>query len=342
MLERAREALGIVAAGHIPSGVLRVRLGDIAVDIDAPPLVADFIAARFDAGPPDSPPDVVSRLRLAAVDVKGEQASRRVWRDADGALWCRSFPSTPGLIVRFAPGSPLVVDTWLDQSAVRQAYKRVVANVTQVARLEALTAYVLLYPALLAADAKGRFPLHAAAVAKDGRALLLAGAPGSGKSTLTAALGAAGCEMLSDNLVLLGSDGVWPFPEPIKLDQRSHQLAGIEVVSDSSATYSRQAVRLAPPPGPIAACCLALIEQGPESSCEPAAAVDVDELLELNRLAFELHTYGLYRALARLVLAQPCSEHGTIAAALDGVRVRRVVVAPGDVSDTVAALLAMD
>lgn len=49
--------------------------------------------------------------------------------------------------------------------------------------------------------------LHASAVTIDGRCVLLAGATGSGKSTLTAALVAHGARYLGDDLVALGTDG---------------------------------------------------------------------------------------------------------------------------------------
>jgi hypothetical protein len=45
--------------------------------------------------------------------------------------------------------------------------------------------------------------LHAGAVVKEGRCTLLSGAPGSGKSTLTAALCAHGCQCLSDEVAIL-------------------------------------------------------------------------------------------------------------------------------------------
>lgn len=50
---------------------------------------------------------------------------------------------------------------------------------------------------------RGLVPLHAGAVAVDGRALLLAGATGVGKSTLTATLAARGHRLLSDDLCAL-------------------------------------------------------------------------------------------------------------------------------------------
>jgi hypothetical protein len=60
----------------------------------------------------------------------------------------------------------------------------------------------------LAATIRGLEVLHASGVVLDGRALLVAGAPGAGKSSLAAALVRAGAQLLSDDAVALElSDG---------------------------------------------------------------------------------------------------------------------------------------
>lgn len=60
---------------------------------------------------------------------------------------------------------------------------------------------------------------HAAAVERDGLAVLISGASGAGKSTLCAALSRSGWRLLSDELVLLrfGSGDVVANPRPISL-----------------------------------------------------------------------------------------------------------------------------
>lgn len=58
--------------------------------------------------------------------------------------------------------------------------------------------------------------LHAAAVAVSGRALVIPAQPGAGKSTLCAALVAAGADYLTDEAVPLLPDGrALPYPKPI-------------------------------------------------------------------------------------------------------------------------------
>jgi hypothetical protein len=66
---------------------------------------------------------------------------------------------------------------------------------------------------------RGKYPIHAAGVARNGRSLLLPGTSGAGKSTLTIALLRAGFDLLSDDLILLEPDDglkALGFPEKIK------------------------------------------------------------------------------------------------------------------------------
>lgn len=68
--------------------------------------------------------------------------------------------------------------------------------------------------------------LHAGTLEIDGHGLLLIGEPGSGKSTLTAALALAGARALSDEFgVLRPADGkLLPIPKPVALKNRSIEL----------------------------------------------------------------------------------------------------------------------
>jgi HprK-related kinase A len=65
--------------------------------------------------------------------------------------------------------------------------------------------------------------LHAAVLARDDRALLLPAPPGSGKSTLCAALVHSGWRLLSDELALLSPDDGWvtPLARPVSLKNAS-------------------------------------------------------------------------------------------------------------------------
>ena len=73
--------------------------------------------------------------------------------------------------------------------------------------------------------------LHAAALERDGRALILTGESGSGKSTLAALLGEAGWRYLGDEFVLVSPETgmLHPFPRPASLKNES--IAALEAVA---------------------------------------------------------------------------------------------------------------
>lgn len=73
--------------------------------------------------------------------------------------------------------------------------------------------------------------LHAAVLEREGRALLLPATPGSGKSTLCAALAHRGWRMLSDEFGLLHtkSGQVWPLPKPIPLKNQSIEVIRLQI-----------------------------------------------------------------------------------------------------------------
>jgi hypothetical protein len=65
--------------------------------------------------------------------------------------------------------------------------------------------------------------LHAAAVSKDGHAIIMPGIPGAGKSTLCAALGLSGWRILSDEHAMIppGTNDVVPLCRPVSLKNES-------------------------------------------------------------------------------------------------------------------------
>jgi hypothetical protein len=68
--------------------------------------------------------------------------------------------------------------------------------------------------------------LHAAVLERNGRAVLLPGEPGAGKSTLTAALSLSGWRLLTDEtaLVDLKTGLLWPMARPINLKNNSIEI----------------------------------------------------------------------------------------------------------------------
>jgi hypothetical protein len=72
--------------------------------------------------------------------------------------------------------------------------------------------------------------MHAGAVERDGRVMVIPGVSGDGKSTLTAALVAAGFSYLTDELVAIepATGFVRPYPKPLDLDRNSLDLLGFD------------------------------------------------------------------------------------------------------------------
>ncbi|MEO7494740.1 MAG: HprK-related kinase A [Massilia sp.] len=70
--------------------------------------------------------------------------------------------------------------------------------------------------------------IHAAVVERDGHAVIMPAPPGSGKSTLCAALVTRGWRLLSDELALIGLDDrlLVPLPRPISLKNASIEVIG--------------------------------------------------------------------------------------------------------------------
>ena len=101
--------------------------------------------------------------------------------------------------------------------------------------------------------------LHAAVVERGGRALILPGKPGAGKSTLCAALVAAGWRLMSDEFALVRpADGlVVAVPRPISLKNESIALART-IVPDlvmgpiAEATQKGRVAHLKPPADSVA------------------------------------------------------------------------------------------
>jgi hypothetical protein len=75
----------------------------------------------------------------------------------------------------------------------------------------------------------GRFPLHAAALALDGKGVLVPGASGSGKSTTSVTLLRAGFDFLSDDTVFLTrpADDLWVEGFPDEVDVTDNTVARI-------------------------------------------------------------------------------------------------------------------
>jgi HprK-related kinase A len=100
--------------------------------------------------------------------------------------------------------------------------------------------------------------LHSAVLERNGRALALPAAPGSGKTTLCVALAARGWRLLSDEFGLLrpGTTRFLPLPRPMPLKNESIQIIrafspGIEIGPIITGTRKGTVAHVRPPAGSV-------------------------------------------------------------------------------------------
>jgi HprK-related kinase A len=144
--------------------------------------------------------------------------------------------------------------------------------------------------------------VHAAVVARDDRAVVLPAPPGSGKSTLCAALIHRGWRLLSDELALISlADGTLsPLVRPVSLKNQSIDLlqafAPEAVFSERSVDTHKGTVALLRPPAthveaaerPARAAWVVMPRYEAGSSATLRPRLRPDMLLELSRNAFNL------------------------------------------------------
>ncbi|RMH80155.1 MAG: PqqD family peptide modification chaperone [Actinomyces sp.] len=200
-------------------------------------------------------------------------------------------------------------------------------------RLAALNRVVALVNDLAAGEADGP-ALHAGAVRIGERAVVLAGASGRGKSTLTLALAAAGAAYLTDEVTLLGpSDGrpggsvaCRPFPRPISLKPGSFplfadQLDGQWAQPDRSTPLSaleaswRSTVRLIDPrrvgevaDEPVPLACVVAPHWRPGAACRACRCAPLEAVEVLLGAAFESRDVvagEVFRTLVRVAATTP-------------------------------------
>jgi len=219
----------------------RIDLCGVRIDLETDHAeLARYVAAQFpDAPDADAEPDVVVRVRWTegprpvldpATVFPAWRAETRVDRHVflgTDAILCLQADDAPQIALASAPGRPRRFELryhfalgagWRASLTRAVRWRRV--RTLRRSRLSTLVYYAVYYPAWWHLEARGgAHPLHAAAIALGGRALLLGGLPGCGKSTLaTSFLGAADAELLSDNVVLHDAARVHGCFEPLLLD----------------------------------------------------------------------------------------------------------------------------
>ena len=140
-------------------------------------------------------------------------------------------PGTPDFTVRLEPARPW--RRWLRPSVA------LAGDFTLPEALPLPLEHVLLMAEMgmnlqLALGERRFLLLHAGAVERDGRALILTGESGSGKSTLAALLGERDWRYLGDEFVLVepATGALQPFPRPASLKNASIATLAAEVDAD--------------------------------------------------------------------------------------------------------------
>jgi len=211
-------ACGLTLAANAPIAGLGAAAGDAETDV----------GIAFHAGeplPPADPSDgawYVSQDR----DEHGSPLLVALMHTADGSRWLRY---SEGAVFRVAADASCVDGWW------------------QPPLTDADAATFLLGPVLaFTMRLRGLVPLHASAVAIDGRAVLFAGHPGAGKSTTAAVFAALGFPVLSDDVVpVLPTDAgplAWPGYPRVSLwgDAADTLFAGHAPLPPYSATYAKR------------------------------------------------------------------------------------------------------
>jgi len=143
------------------------------------------------------------------------------------------YPScaVPDYTVRLEPARPW--RRWVRPS-VKIAGDHVIPEALPLPLSQGLLAAEMAMNLQIALGERRFLLLHAACVERDGRALILTGESGSGKSTMSALLMDAGWRFLGDEFVLVdpASGSVFPFPRPVSLKNASIEALTSRVAID--------------------------------------------------------------------------------------------------------------
>lgn len=162
----------------------------------------------------------------------------------------------------------------------------------------------------------GLFPLHASAVAHDGKVYAFSGPAGAGKSTLVAALGRAGFAQFCDDTLLVDTAGAGPVVclpghKRLKLWTEGAALAGVrggaQVASDYAKVFVEPTAGTVERPLPLAE--LVFLEQGESEAVRPIVGGE-----RIERLQDDHYTAQFWTLAGGRTRAQAFTELAGIAA----------------------------
>jgi hypothetical protein len=178
-----------------------------------PAAAEDVVDARLDDDRRTAPPPGLRLGRRVAVD--DHRVSALALADMSGLRVDVSRRSGRPFEVRVSYRQNKVLEE------IRARYKGVPVRSLQ----QNLLYFAVFFPAMLLAEENGAAVAHGAAVDARGRTWLVSGLGGSGKSTLALGfLAEREARMSSDNIVVVGPDGLCGVPELVRLDPASLAL----------------------------------------------------------------------------------------------------------------------
>lgn len=275
----------------------RSFLSDLAADSASAPQIEAVL--HWDAQPPQ-------HWQNKSILRRG----RRILQD-DDALLLTEIADLPGLQVQIRwEGDRMLVDGYYTSPSTVARMALQLGEAQQ--RLFAISIYYLVYFPLIRYlnHSRGWHVLHAGGVVGPNASWILAGLPGSGKSTFALSLLAQPeTRLLSDNLILYDAEKIFAFPEPLHLSQVSLEEAGAEVqrlLGSPERTYSHDRRDYHPPARmrrweavPEALFLLSLADRFESRRLAPDLAVD--RLLGFDLLAKEITAYEQFAAALDLV-----------------------------------------
>jgi hypothetical protein len=256
----------------------------------------------------------------ASVDGEAERVSRSIIQRNRRVLWSR-VPGFEGLTMEAGPGEE--DDTFTISSTCRYVprdplarvrYMRAGRRAKKTHRLFfKLLYYVAYYPMIWHLErTRGWGLLHASALEREGRGIILAGHGGVGKSTLALSLMAdPSFRFISDNLLLHDGERIYTLPEPIRLDASSMsavRAAGfrpatseVPLTAHKKPTYWVDPARLSPS---APAAIVVLLRFTPRPLLRPLSPVEtLAQLVAARDLAREVEGYRTVSAFLSMSVA---------------------------------------